>query len=108
MNNTPIKGGRGGSICVLKLYITGATPHSMTAVANIRNICKNYSSDCYTLDIIDVHQQPGLAKSEDIIAVPTLIKECSGSIQRLIGDLSDTKKVMKFLGIETSNKNCYE
>ena len=72
----------------------------MKAVANIKHICETYMSNNYSLEIIDVHQQPGLAKTEDIIAVPTLTKECTDRVQRLIGDLSDTAKVLRFLDID--------
>ncbi len=83
----------------MRLYITGATQHSMVAVKNIKNICNTYLAGNYSLEIIDVYQQPDLAISQDILAAPTLIKLQPEPVQKLIGDLSDTAKVLAVLGI---------
>lgn len=96
--NTPDGGGEN---YVLKLYIAGATPHSMKAVNNIRHICAMYLPATLLLEIIDIYQQPRLAKSKDIIAVPTLIKESPLPVRRLVGDLSDTRAVLLLLGADT-------
>jgi circadian clock protein KaiB len=84
---------------VLQLYITGATHHSMLAVKNIKMICETYITGNYSLDIIDVYQQPELAHSENIIAAPTLIKTRPLPIRKLVGDLSNTQTVLVALGI---------
>lgn len=89
-----------GEQYVLRLYITGATHHSMLAVKNIKSICESYLQDRYTLDIIDVYQQPELAGEQDIIAAPTLIKTSPLPVRKLIGDLNDTEKVLRVLGIQ--------
>jgi circadian clock protein KaiB len=81
------------------LYITGATHNSTVAVKNITNICEQYLAGKYVLDIIDVYQQPSLAKEKQIIAAPTLIKIKPTPVRRLIGDMSDTAKVLSVLGI---------
>lgn len=85
---------------VFKLYITGATHHSMQAVKNFKNICDSYLENKYELDIIDVYQQPNLAKEKQIIAAPTLIKIHPLPIRRIIGDMSDTDKILNILSIE--------
>ena len=82
---------------IMKLYITGASPNSIRAVANLKSICETYLQGNYKLDIIDVHQQPLLAKEEQIVALPMLIKIAPLPIKRLIGDLSDVTKVLKGL-----------
>jgi circadian clock protein KaiB len=85
---------------VLKLYITGMTPNSVRAVRNIKNFCQKYfkEGEC-NLEIIDVYQNADLAKGEEIIATPTLIKKSPGISCRIVGDLSDEKKVLRILSI---------
>ena len=86
---------------VLRLFITGASVNSSRAVSNLRDICEKYLVNNYSLDIIDVYQQHIIAESEQIIALPLLIKSSPLPEKRLIGDMSDTKKVLKGLGITT-------
>ena len=74
---------------VLRLYVTGASPNSLRAIANTKNICDEYLNDNYDLEIIDVHQQPSIAKQENIIALPLLIRKHPLPEKRLIGDMSD-------------------
>lgn len=83
----------------LRLFITGASPNSTRAILNLKNICDIYLKDRYELEIIDIHQQPLMAQSEQIIAVPMLIKKAPGTERRLIGDMSNHEKVLKGLGI---------
>lgn len=87
---------------VLKLYITGATPRSTKAIMNIRQICEEHLKGRYELDIIDIFQQPVLAKGEQIIAAPTLIKKLPLPLRRFIGDMSDTDKIL--LGLDLRQK----
>ncbi|WP_407430325.1 circadian clock KaiB family protein [Arcticibacter sp.] len=84
---------------VLRLFITGASPNSARAISNIRKICELYLKNRYSLEIIDVYQQPERAQAEQLIALPLLIKKAPGPERRLLGDLSDEKKVLKGLGI---------
>ena len=88
-----------GGKYVLRLFITGILPNSARAVENINAICEKYLKDRYELEIIDIYQQPFLALAEEIIAVPVLIKKSPLPEVRLIGDLSDTEKVLKGLRI---------
>ena len=87
---------------VLKLYITGQTPRSERAVANLRRICEGFQTDQYDLAIIDVLDRPQLAEDEKILATPTLIKESPPPARRVIGDLSDTAQVMTVLDLPTN------
>jgi circadian clock protein KaiB len=79
----------------LKLYISGSAPRSMSAVNHITEICKNLGG-C-DLQIIDIYENPGLAKEDQIIAIPTLIKLSPAPERRIIGDLADREKVMSVL-----------
>lgn len=84
---------------VMRLFVTGASPNSMRAIANIRKICEQKLEGRYQLEIIDVYQQPRIAETEQIIALPLLIRKFPFPEKRLIGDLSDTEKVIKGLEI---------
>jgi len=84
---------------VLRLFITGASTNSSRAVINLKEICEKYLKDNYTLEIIDVHQERSIAAKEQLIALPMLIKIKPAPERRLIGDMSDTKKVLRGLGI---------
>lgn len=84
---------------VLRLFITGASPNSIRAVENIKTICEEHLAGRYELEIIDVHQQPELAEGEDVIALPLMIKKSPLPVRRMIGDMSDTKRVLKGLGL---------
>ena len=85
---------------VLKLYVTGQTPKSERAIANMKSICENELAGQYELVIIDVLERPQLAEDEKILATPTLIKVLPPPLARVIGDLSDTEKVLVGLNME--------
>ncbi len=85
---------------VLKLYVTGMTPRSLQAIDNIKKICEERLQGRYTLEVIDVYQQPSLAKEEQIIAAPTLIRKLPLPLRRFIGDLSNTEKILLGLNIK--------
>ena len=89
----------------LKLYVTGHTPNSERAVANMKSICKNELEGKYQLTIIDVLEKPQLAEDEKIIATPTLIKALPPPLARVIGDLSDIEKVLVGLNMEPIRKS---
>jgi circadian clock protein KaiB len=88
---------------ILKLYITGASPNSTRAINNTKAFCEKYLRNRYQLQIIDVYQQPLIAEKEQIIALPLLIKSAPLPIKRLIGNMSDTDKVLKGLEIFDNN-----
>lgn len=79
---------------VLRLYINDATPKSRLAVENIKRVCETHLDGRYNLEVIDIHEQASLARDEQIVAVPTLIKRLPTPLQRLVGDMSDVKKVL--------------
>jgi len=85
---------------VLRLFVTGTTPRSMRAISNIKEICEEHLKGCYELEIIDLYQYPKLAKGEQIIALPSLIKKLPLPIRRLVGELSDKEKVLFGLDIK--------
>ncbi|MDA1052880.1 MAG: circadian clock protein KaiB [Planctomycetota bacterium] len=78
----------------LKLYVTGRTTRSETAIENLKSIFEEEFHDQYELTVIDVLERPQLAEDERILATPTLIKELPGPVRRIIGDLSDRDKVL--------------
>jgi circadian clock protein KaiB len=84
---------------IFRLYVTGASPNSLRAIANTRELCEEHFSENYELEIIDVHQQPSVAKKENIIALPLLIKKHPLPEKRLIGDMSDMERVLKSIGV---------
>lgn len=92
--------GRNSETYVLRLYVTGLTPRSTLAIANVRKICDEHLAGRYELEVIDLYQQPGLAKGEQIIAAPTLIKTLPLPLRRLIGDMSDPEKVLKGMDLK--------
>jgi circadian clock protein KaiB len=87
---------------LLRLYVAGLTPRSQTAIKNIKKICEEHLNGRYDLEVIDVYQKPVLAKGEQIIAAPTLIKKLPLPLRRFIGDLSDSERIL--LGLELRPK----
>lgn len=87
---------------ILKLYVTGATPRSTKAIMNIRRICEENLKGRYDLEIIDIYQRPVLARGEQIIAAPTLIKKLPLPLRRFIGDMSDTERIL--IGLDVRPK----
>ena len=88
----------------LRLYVSGSTSKSAMAVENIKRICEQHLKNQYDLEVIDIYQQPNLARDEQIVAVPTLIKRSPLPFRRLIGDLLDEKKVLLGLGLRMPEK----
>jgi circadian clock protein KaiB len=84
----------------LRLYIAGTTKASSKSVENLRAICEEYLRGRYELMVIDVFQQPLLAKNEQIIAVPTLIKKLPAPLRRIVGDLSNEHRVLVGLDLK--------
>ena len=84
---------------VLKLYVSGMTPCSFRAVENIQHLCVEHLAGRYDLEIIDIYQQPALARGEQILAVPTLVKKLPLPLRRVIGDMSDPGRILVMLGV---------
>jgi circadian clock protein KaiB len=89
-----------GQTFVLSLFISGISPKSALAVKNIKRICETKLQGRYTLEIIDIYQQPLLAQAHQIVAAPTLIKRSPLPLRRLIGDMSNEAKVLSGLELE--------
>ena len=79
---------------VLRMYVTGMTPRSTQAIKNLQAICDEYLDGRYELDVIDIYQQPVLAKGEQIVAAPTLIRKLPLPVRRLVGDMSSRERVL--------------
>jgi circadian clock protein KaiB len=79
---------------LLRLYVTGTTPASQKAIERVREICEARLHGRYQLDVIDIYQLPALAKDEQIIATPTLIRVLPAPLRRFIGDLSKAEKIL--------------
>ncbi len=84
---------------VLRLYVTGTTARSSSAIANIRRLCEEHLAGRYDLEVIDVYQQPVLAQGDQIIAAPTLIKKLPVPLRKVVGDLSNEARVQMGLDI---------
>src|SRR6476660_7108143 len=85
---------------VLRLYVTGSTPRSSRAIQSIRTLCEEHLAGRYDLEVIDIHQQPVLARGEQIIAAPTLIKHLPAPLRKVVGDLSDSDRVLMGLDLQ--------
>jgi len=78
----------------LRLYVAGQTPRSLTALANLKKICDEHLAGKYHIEVIDLMKNPQLARGDQILAVPTLVRKLPAPLRKLIGDLSNTEKVL--------------
>jgi circadian clock protein KaiB len=78
----------------LRLYVAGQTPRAITAFANLKKLCEHHLAGCYTIEVIDLLQNPGLAAGEQILAVPTLVRKLPEPVKKIIGDLSNEERVL--------------
>jgi circadian clock protein KaiB len=88
----------------LRLYIAGQTPRSIAAICNLRKLCETHLSGRYRLDVIDLMAEPERAQRDRIIAVPTLVRRWPGAVARIIGDLSNSQRVLTRLNINVGPK----
>jgi circadian clock protein KaiB len=86
---------------ILKLYVAGQSPKSVNAIANTNKLCEANLPGRYVLEVIDLYQQPHLAQGEQIIALPALIRTLPSPLRRVIGDMSDTERVLTGLDIRS-------
>ncbi|MBB5752563.1 circadian clock KaiB family protein [Prosthecomicrobium pneumaticum] len=84
----------------LVLYVAGQTPKSLSAIANLERICSEHMPGRYEIEVIDLKENPRLAREHSIVAIPTLVRELPVPIRKIIGDLSDADKVLVNLRIE--------
>lgn len=89
---------------VLRLYVAGTTPRSARAVVDARRICEEHLEGRYRLEVIDICQRPALARDEQIIAVPTLVRYLPPPLKKLVGDLSNAERVLVGLDLLGSNE----
>lgn len=83
----------------LRLYVAGQTPKSIAAFANLKKICEEHLKGQYSIEVIDLLENPKLAKGDQILAIPTLVRKLPEPIRKIIGDLSDTERVLVGLNI---------
>ncbi len=84
----------------LTLYVAGQTPKSITAIANLKKITDEHLPGQYTIEVIDLRENPKLAKEHSIVAIPTLVRELPVPLRKIIGDLSDVEKVLVALQVQ--------
>jgi circadian clock protein KaiB len=89
---------------ILRLYVAGATPKSTQSIMNIKRICEEHLKGRYELEVIDIYQQPVLAKGEQIIAAPTLVKELPPPLRRFIGSMADVDRILVGLDLKTKDE----
>ena len=83
----------------LRLYVAGQTPKSLTAFANLKKICEEHLAGQYHIEVIDLLKKPQLASGDQILAIPTLVRKLPEPIRKIIGDLSDTERVLVGLNL---------
>ncbi len=83
----------------LRLFVSGTSPNSVRAINNIQKICETHLKGRYELEIIDIHQQPELVRTENVVAVPTLVKKSPFPQRTLVGDMSVKERVLMGLGL---------
>jgi circadian clock protein KaiB len=88
-----------GAKYILRLYVTGSSSRSLKAVQNLKRICEEYLPDDYDLEVIDIYKNPAVAREEQIIAAPTLVKKLPKPLRKFVGDLSNTQKVLVGLDV---------
>jgi circadian clock protein KaiB len=86
----------------LRLYVAGQTARSLAAFSNLREICETHLAGRYEIEVIDLIEHPQLARGDEIVAVPTLVRRLPEPIKKLIGDLSDTERVLVGLQLVTT------
>jgi len=85
----------------LRLYVAGQTPKSMTAFANLKKLCEEHLEGKYRIEVVDLMKNPQLAKGDQIIAIPTLVRKLPQPLKKIIGDLSNTERVLVGLDLRS-------
>jgi len=101
----PARSGQDQQKVQLRLYVAGQSPKSVTAIENLRQVCEQYLPGRYDVELIDLVEHPKLARGDEIIAVPTLVRRLPEPIRKIIGDLSDTDKVLVGLQIRPDSSD---
>ncbi len=87
----------------LKLYVAGQTPRSLTAFANLKKICEEHLKGRYHIEVIDLLENPQLGRGDQILAIPTLVRKLPEPVRKIIGDLSNTERVLVGLDLRPAN-----
>jgi circadian clock protein KaiB len=95
--------GRAAKLWQLRLYVAGQTPKSLTAFSNLKKICESHLKGCYRIEVIDLSEQPSLSKGDQILAIPTLVRKLPQPMRKIIGDLSDTERVLVGLDLRPTD-----
>jgi len=85
---------RPGKVWQLRLYVAGQTPKSLAAFSNLKQICENHLKGQYRIEVIDLVERPLLSRGDQIVAIPTLVRKLPVPVRKIIGDLSDTERVL--------------
>ena len=101
-HNLPTGSAAKAEVMHLRLYVAGMSPKSLEAFANLKRLCEAHLTERYEIEIVDLIEHPGLARGDDIIAVPTVVKDVPAPMRKVIGDLSDTERVL--LGLQLNTK----
>ena len=101
-NGSDIGYSEGDGVCCLRLYVAGQSPKSLHALANLRNLCEEHLAGNYEIEIIDLVEHPSRARSDDILAIPTLVRRLPAPSRQIIGDLSNTQRVLGGLRLQPS------
>ncbi len=88
----------------LRLYVAGQTPRSRAALANLRLICEEHLADRYSIEVIDLLEHPQLSRGDQILAIPTLVRRLPKPMRKIIGDLSDTQRVLIGLDLRCADE----
>ena len=91
-----------GKLWELRLYVAGQTPKSLTAFANLKTICGSHLKGRYHIEVVDLLEQPQLCKGDQILAIPTLVRKLPQPMRKIIGDLSDTERVLVGLDLRAA------
>jgi circadian clock protein KaiB len=106
---SPVGGGdvaapTGDEVWCLRLYVAGQSPRSLRAIANLKRLCEEHLAGRYDIEVIDLVERPGLARGDDIVAIPTLVRLIPMPLRKIIGDLSDTERVLIGLRIQPKSR----
>ena len=95
---------RDGDLWELRLYVAGQTPKSIMAFANLKKLCETHLAGQYRIEVIDLLENPTLAKGDQILAIPTLVRKLPEPVKKIIGDLSNTERVLVGLDLRPANR----
>jgi circadian clock protein KaiB len=96
-----VPSGTDGEIVQLRLYVAGQTPKSLAALSNLKRICSNHLNGRFEVEVVDLLKNPHLAQGDQILAIPTLVRSLPPPIRKIIGDLSDTERVVVGLDLRS-------